>query len=185
MLWVSYVQKWLFISESTPVTEIHSLLQMTSALLLSASTQWGMSFDPLWNNSHISPVSKWLDFGWRIIASGAWVPFRMSCGVLSNSVITWENEFTLKPIILDFLLLWEGVIANSLWPFLPFLSPTIRPYVATHNQPFWWLLGCRVVVSVCHWVVLSESLLSLLPSFLIPLYYLFFYVTDFPQIIGI
>lgn len=158
---------------------------MTLALLLSISTQWGMSFDPLWNNSRIFPVSKWLDFGWRIIASGAWVPFRMSYGVLSNSVITWENEFTLKPIFLDFLLLWEGVIANSLWPFLPFLFPIIHPYVATHKQPSkspWdvgWLFQC--VIELYFWVFF----LSLTPSFLIPLYHLFFHVEDCPQIIGI
>lgn len=151
---------------------------MTLALLPSILPQWGMSFDPLWNNSHIFPGSKWLDFGWRIIASGAWVPFRLSYGVLSNSVITWENEFTLKPIFLDFLLLWEGAIVNTLWLFLPFLFPIICPYVATHNHPFLQALGCRMVVSVCHWVVLSEFILFLTPSFLISLYYLFCHKTN-------
>lgn len=115
------------------------------------STHWGMSFDPLWYSSHILPASKWLDFEWRIIASGAWVPFSMSYGSLSSSVITWENEFNLKSTLFPSKKSY-GKQFMTIPLSLPFLYPKLFPCPSAIAQWPTSISGhSGFFTLICHW----------------------------------
>lgn len=78
-----------------------------------------------------------------IIASGAWVPFSVSYGSLSSSVITWENEFTLKPA------------------FLSFLQKELRQIVYDHPPPLALSLPQSLPMSFCNCPVTYQYLWTL------------------------